>query len=55
MYDCGVPFIYCLRPPPLTATSAPPHTHYSHLTNWIKRLLDVCQRGFIVHVCDSDV
>lgn len=34
---------------------SPPHTHYSHLTNWIKRLLDVCQRGFIVHVCDSDV
>lgn len=47
--------------PHLFIASAPsPHPHlnpphYSHLPNWIKRLLDVSQRGFIVRVCDSDV
>lgn len=41
-----------------SATSLPPLLnlpHYSHLPNWIKRLLDVSQRGFIVSVCDSHV
>lgn len=52
MYYRLAPFIYCL------ISFLHPHLippHYSHLPNWIKRLLDVSQRGFIVCVCDSDV
>lgn len=54
MYDCGASFVYWLNPPhPPGPHLDPPH--YSHLPNWMKRLLDVSQRGFIVRVCDSDV
>lgn len=43
----------------IASAPLPPHyfnpPHNSHLLNWIKQLLDVSQRGFIVHVCDPVV
>lgn len=52
MYDYGAQLVYCLSLLPSPHLNPP---HYSHLPNWIKRLLDVSQRGFIVRVCDLDV